>query len=89
MELLDEQRKASYFKTLAERKNIDDLDEVFQLIDREAKKGVYEILLPSRIDLTDAQVKTLESLGFYVLNEYEGKTGQWMIDWENLEESDY
>ena len=69
MELLDEQRKASYFKNIAEKKNIDDLDEVFEAIDKAAKGGDYEVLLPKRIDLTDVQVKTLESLGFYVSSE--------------------
>jgi hypothetical protein len=83
MDLLEEQRKAIYFNNLASKKNIEDLEEVFDLINKAAQSGEYEVILPKRIDLSEAQVKTLESRGFFVSSDYGDEENQWMIDWED------
>jgi hypothetical protein len=63
-DLLGTSRKASEFKRIADRKNLEDLDPIFDLMQKAAEEGKYD--LDIRQELSETQEDALESAGFDV-----------------------
>lgn len=86
--LTPEDKHAFTFKKIADAKNISSMDEVFEQIAKEAAKGEYELNVKD--NLVEAQIQSLQSLGFDVYEydeedeEYE-QGFRFSIDWEEAE----
>lgn len=91
MTLFTEEKKAVYFKKIADAVNIESLEDIFDLIHEVAKKGEYQ--LDTKKDLSEAELSMLEDLDFEVDEYYEGdeeydRGFRYYILWEDVEEGE-
>jgi len=89
-DFLGEFKNASFYKRISDRKNVENLAPILDLVNKAAEAGEYDIDIKE--ELTDTQINAMENLGFDIGTfdeddeQYDEGFRTW-IDWESAEEN--